>query len=384
MQKICKAPLSDTSLELGVHSRLHINLSRVAANYQAIQSEIAPTSELIPVVKTNAYGLGMDECSKALVSAGAKSLFVGNIREALELRKALPQVAIYSFLGPQVHTVELFLSGRIRPCINSIEQLKLWSSVCVSCPDRAQPAALHFDTGMGRQGLDPGEQIFLRDNVGLIESANVALYMSHLCSSDNSETASNGQQREAFLSVAEGLPKRPRSLANSDGIFLHNGSFRFEAARSALGVLAGVSSHARGSELLEPTVHLESPILELKNVPAGYTVSYGATYTCERASRLATIGIGFADGLQRCLANRGYFYIGEHRVCIRGKICMDTCVVDVTDVPESLVKIGRYIEIFGRQNSLQDFAQLSQTTPYLVLSTLAPRVQRCYHNGEAL
>ncbi len=180
------------------------------------------------------------------------------------------------------------------------------------------------------------------------------------------------------------LPKALASLANSAGILLGR-AFHYDLVRPGIALYGG-SAKAKGDSEFAPVIRLDARIAQLRDVPAGETVGYGATRTVKRPSRVATIAVGYADGLFRALSvgedETGLsVYVGPHPAPILGRVSMDLISVDVTGVPEEFARRGGWVEVIGPRVSLQTFATHARTIDYEILTNLGPRALRRYRGG---
>jgi alanine racemase len=351
---------------------LTIDLAAVADNFRFLRERFTG-SELGVAVKANAYGLGVDRVAPALWRAGARLFFVASLDEAIALRNVLNDARIAALHGLTSGPAEEFLRHRILPVHNSIAEIDAWLTAAP-----AEPSALHIDTGIARLGIPPHEVEILAATqraAGL----PLAFVMSHLACSDEPGHSLNALQRDRFLAACTALAVPaavPRSLVASAGIFLEP-DFHFDLGRPGA-ALYGIRPHSGRPNPMRPVVTLRGKILQLRYVDRDSTVGYGATHRMTRPGRVATIGAGYADGLLRALGNHGYAVAGGQRVPVVGRVSMDLLTIDVTDLPDALVRPGQFVDLIGPDNDLDALAVQAGTIGYELLTLLGPRYAREY------
>lgn len=314
------------------------------------------------MVKAEAYGLGAAAAAKALAEAGARVFFTATLGEALNVRQALgdgPQILVLN--GPSAEDAALFTQARLAPVLNSLAQIKLWAG--------RGPAALHIDTGMNRLGLGPEE---LAQASVALKGASLVLVMSHLACGGDLGHAMNETQRVRFVDAATLFPKAPLSLSATAGALMGS-QFHFDLIRPGVG-LYGSGGLDAGNPTLAAAAKIEAPILQVRDVAAGETFGYGATFTAPKPMRTATVAIGYADGFLRALGGRGYGFFAGAKRPILGRISMDLTIVDVTGCVEA--HAGAMVEFLGPNVPLDEVAQLAGTAPYEILTTFAGTVRR--------
>lgn len=358
---------------------LEIDLGAIAENYRILQRRFTG-SECAVAVKADAYGLGVAHVGPALEKAGARTFFVAFVGEALALRVLLPSARIAVLNGFPPDAADDFVHHGLIPVLNHLGDVEAWSGIAAR-EGRPLPSFIQFDTGMSRLGLEPSEQGILASEPGRLDGIDVVGWMTHLACADDPDHPLNGQQRERLKTAAEGLPPAPLSLCNSAGIFLGQ-DFHFDIGRPG-SALYGISPVSEGDNPMRQPVRLTSPILQVRTIPKGAIVGYGATYAAARPSRIATIPVGYADGMLRSLSNRGTMWLGGHAVPMAGRVSMDLITLDVTDVPESLAQPGQMVEVIGPHMTPDAIAEQAGTIGYEVLTALGRRYDRHYHGPTA-
>jgi len=339
-------------------ARLTIDLGALAHNH-AILREQAGGAEVAPVVKADGYGLGAAQVARRLWAEGARSFYVARLSEGETLRAVLREAAIYVFDG-YVHGARLE-AARLVPVLNSAEQVAAWQA------ERPRlPAALHIDTGMNRLGVRA-------DEAERIAGFPFELVISHLACAPTPEHPMNAAQAKRFGDVRTLFPNTRASFANSAGVFLRP-DFRFDQARPGISLYGGGPFEVPHPDI-RAVATFEAPILQVRDVPAGESVGYGAAFVAETAMQVATIAAGYADGILRSSHPRGSAFVGGEKRRLLGRISMDLITVDVTGLK---VKAGEMIELLGPNILLDDAAAAAGSTAYELLTRLSHRAERTY------
>ena len=350
---------------------LRIDLDALVENYRMIQRQVAPAA-VAGVVKANGYGLGADIVACSLQEAGCRHFFVAHLGEAMALRTMLDNgTALFILNGLQPGMESDGAAIGAIPVLNSLDQIARWSEMARTL-NRRLPAALQADSGMSRLGLPSDEVAILRAEPERLAGIDLRLLMSHLACADDPDAPSNNKQRQSFETFSKDFPDVPRSLDNSGGSFLH--ARHFDMVRAGIALYGGVPQG--DSPIMQPVVSLNAGIIQLRTVPAGAAVGYGLTHVCERATRIATIAVGYADGWPRHLSNRGSAYIGGHRAPIVGRVSMDSITLDVTDIPDALLYPGAPTELLGPHQTVDQVAADAGTIAYEILTQLGHRYHR--------
>lgn len=375
-------PQSLEAAEPTATALLTIDLDALCANYRTLAS-LASGAECAAVIKANAYGTGTEKAAQALAQAGCKTFFVATFDEALKVRKLAPKATVYVLDGCFLDSAEAFKREGIRPVLNSIDEIADWIVFCKRTGE-THPAGLHVDTGMNRLGLRPDEakQAFGAD--GAAQGFNLALLISHLACADEPDHPKNAEQLRLFQAVREHVPDCPASLANSGGIHLGS-DYHFDLVRAGFSLYGGQA--VEGRPPLSPVVQLHARIAQIHDARTGETIGYGAAQTVTRQTRIATLSLGYADGIFRNLgANDTQSgmtgYISGNPAPVLGRVSMDLITLDVTDIPESLARRGEWVEIIGPNVSIDELAAQAGTIGYEVLTSLGNRAQRVYLGAE--
>ena len=357
---------------------LTINLAALAENWRRLAARAAP-GQCAGVVKANGYGLGAAEVGTALYAAGCRTFFVAHASEGARLRDALPmaeaKIFILNGLEPQAHPISDYCSHRLMPAIGSIEELQRWRQGAPS----AAGFALHLDTGMRRLGFNSLSA--LNEAIGRYGANGAQLLMSHFVAAEAPDDPYNALQIKLFAEARFALSRLPASLANSSGIFLSERP-TYDLARPGYALYGGNPTPGEPNPML-PVATLEVAIEQTRWIVQGQTCGYNAQWTASRRTRLATLLIGYADGLPRTAGmidgRRGAEVVISGRRCkLVGRTSMDLSIADVTDVPEGGAEAGMRAEFFGQNMPLDEFAAQCGTIGYHLLTSLGPRFERAF------
>lgn len=356
--------------------RLRLSLDALAENYRALRQRgsqrVAP-DQASAVVKANAYGLGLSEVASRLWQEGCRRFFVAVADEGVQLRQLLPQSQIFVLAGATAETMRLLKQHALVPVLNTVHQCALWAS------EPELPAALHIDTGMHRLGL-PSDM-----DLSKLPPLNLALVMTHFARADERGHAMTAQQRQLFSrSLASLHPQHENFLisANNTAGALSENELGDLTTRwlDRLGIgLYGVNPQEEtqptpGAQPFQPVATLEGQVLQVRSANAGAEVGYGATYRLQNAGRLATIGVGYADGVPRLLSNQGQVYWQGHMLAVVGRVSMDSIVVELPD--DCSLSEGHWVEVFGANIPVERVARQANTISYEILTGIGPRVRR--------
>jgi alanine racemase len=357
--------------------RLRVDLAALQSNYRSFQ-QAGRNNEVGAVVKADAYGLGCTEIARALAAVGCQAFFVATLQEGVQLRSVLVEPDIFVLAGIAPGSVDTLVSHRLTPVINDPVQLEAWRG------HQQRPIAVHVDTGMSRLGFP--------ENVepAVFAGFTLALLMSHFASADEPDSPQNDQQIAAFRRLAARFPGVRTSLGSS-AAWLRGEAFQGDLGRPGIGLYGGrpFGYQDCGDSLVpgcvtrlvpEVVARFEAQVLQVREVAAGASIGYGASYLAEQDLRIAIVGCGYADGVPRRLSNRGSLAFGERLCPIVGRVSMDMTGVDISDFPNA-PEPGDWLEIFGDVVSVDQVAQWAETISYEVFTGIRPRVARHYHWG---
>lgn len=363
---------------------LTIDLVALKDNWRRLNT-LAGKAECGAAVKGNAYGLGIEAVAKALWEAGCRSFFVARPKEGEELRGLLPQATIYILDGLFAGQAEFYAKLNLCPALITIEEAREWAAFG-RVYGRKLPCAIHVDTGINRLGFSMPEFDSLLSDGFTMGGLNVTLLMSHLACADDPSHPLNQRQRAAFAAVRARLPGVAASLANSSGVFLGDG-FTHDLVRPGIALYGGNPTQNAANPML-PVAILEGAVMQLREVAAGDTVGYGATWTATRPTRIAILGAGYKDGVPRALSSRqpqgpAQVFISGRRCPVIGRISMDMMAIDITDLPAGSVRRGTRAEILGRHIGIDEAASWAGTISYELLTRLGSRYARLYTGLES-
>ncbi len=370
---------SPAAIETG--GTLTIDLGAIEANWRALAHRLL-TVECAAVVKANAYGLGLQQVTSTLLRVGCKTFFVADLAEARSVRARARDATIYVLDGFTPDWGEGFIDINARPVINSTTELAEWDAF-VGARAWQGGAALQVDTGMHRLGISPDEAAALAPRAQT-ENHGIALLLSHLACAEIPDHPLNAKQIQLFRELHLLYPGIPASLVNSSGIFLSD-SAHFDLARPGA-ALYGVNPTPGRANPMQSVVELTGRILQLRSVARDDTVGYDATWTAKRASRIAIVALGYADGLVRAGSGTderhgGSAIVAAKRCPIVGRISMDLICIDVTDLPDAAVHRGDPATLIGAEIAVDDVAAAAGTIGYEILTRLGLRSHLVYR-GE--
>ena len=361
-------------------ARLTVRLGAIVANYRVCQRLAGPAA-VAGVVKADGYGLGAVPVTRALAAAGCDTFFVARLDEGVELRPIVPQARIFVLDGALADSVPALITHRLTPVLNSLAQIAGWSAAARETSTTLD-AAIHIDTGMNRLGL-PGDDlsVLAAEWKKRVAGLRTVLLMSHLACADDPASKMNSVQLDRFRTALTILPQAPASFASSGGVLLGK-EYAFDLVRPGIGLYGGNVQNTPTNPFSIAAI-LTARVLQIRHVDSGGTVGYGATFRTKRPSVLATVALGYADGLMRAIGNRGHAAIGTVRAPIVGRVSMDLTTLDVTGIPSELLSTDSEAEFFGDTISLEEAAEAGGTAAYEILTSIMPRVPRHYQDAAA-
>ncbi len=369
-------------LEQKIHKTvLEIDLNALLHNLQVFQSLLKPQTKIMAMVKAFSYGSGSFEIANVLQYNLVDYLTVAYADEGVELRKSgitLPLMV----MNPEVRSFEAMIRNKLEPEIYSFSVLeKFHQSLKLFGVKEPSPVHIKIDSGMHRLGFVPEKVSELVNVLKQFPLIVVKSVFSHLSSSDEAEHDDfTRQQIERFTKASEELMRGLnypilRHIVNSGGI-VRFPEAQFDMVRLGIG-LYGVDTTGKIQDQLQQVSTLKSTISQIKTVKAGESVGYSRKFIADREVKIATVGIGYADGIDRRLGNgKGKMLVRGLAAPTVGNICMDLCMIDVTQIPG--VEEGDEVIIFGKELPIQELAQQAGTIPYEILTGISARVKRVY------
>ncbi|MGE5174021.1 MAG: alanine racemase [Betaproteobacteria bacterium] len=360
-----------------------INLGDLDHNFKELVRR-AEGRSILAVVKAQAYGHGAIRVSKHFLELGADMLGVALVEEARELREAGIDATILlmgSIFPEQAETAAML---RLTPAVYSMPVARALSEAAQKLRTKIS-VHVKIDTGMGRIGISPEDAVGFIDEIRRLEGIEVQGLMTHFADADLRDKGFAAKQMDRFGMLLKrldegGINIPVRHAANSAAVLDYRRAL-FTMVRPGL-MLYGynpLESVMEGADL-KPALSLVTRIAFLKKVPANVPISYGRTYVTQHESLIATLPIGYADGYSRGLSNKGEVLVHGKRVPVVGRVCMDMCMIDVTEVPG--VREGDDVVLIGSQGreliTADEIAAKTGTIPYEVLCGISSRVPRIY------
>ena len=357
---------------------LTIDLAAIEANWRMLSSRAVPI-ECAAVLKADAYGCGLEAVTARLAKAGCKTFFVADIAEGRRVRALARDAVVYVLNGLPL-TGPAFGASNRRPGGNGPAELAEWDAL-VAATNWRGGAALQVDTGMNRLGLSPDEAVAVASRVQQ-ENHGFTLLMSHLACAESPSNPMNDRQIRMFRELRIMFRGVSASLANSSGIFLGGGTVHCDLVRPGMALFGGNPTPGKTNPM-RPVVELKGRILQVREVKRGDTVGYGASFTAQRATRVAIVAVGYADGYLRSAAGDrnkppAQVIVGGKRCPIAGRVSMDLISVDVTDVPDGRARRGDFATLISGDLGIDELAAALGTIGYEVLTRLGNRFHRVY------
>ena len=366
-----------------------INLDNLTHNFETIRRQVGPEAKLLGVVKADAYGHGAVRVAKHLEKLGAAYLAVSNIDECEELRKNGITLPVLMLGFTPADQAERILRVDMTQAVQSYEIAKAFSDAAVRL-GRRMKVHVKLDTGMGRLGFQCDEAHFeasLRDILAVLKlpGLDVEGVFTHFCVSDEDSpecAAFTKLQHERFVHMIEQVEKqgdfrfRLHHCCNAGGIASYP-EWAWDMVRCGI-ILYGTGDLAERMGM-KPVMTLKTTVTTIKDFAPDTSISYGRTYFTGGPSRIAVLPIGYADGLFRALSNRMEVLTPYGKAKQVGRICMDMCMIDVTDLPQ--LKTGDEVEVFGEHILCETDAKLCGTISYELLCAVSKRVPRYYYLG---
>jgi alanine racemase len=377
--------------------KAEIDLKAIASNVKELRRITHPKARLMAVVKANGYGHGAKEVAQCALQNGAAVLGVARIDEGIGIRQAGIQAPILIFGYTHPKRAADLLEYELTQTVYTFASAQAFSQTAASQRKKIK-VHLKVDTGMGRLGLLP--QTFKSDNSAAINAdaiketlAIAALkglelegIFTHFATADSANKSYAEKQIQLFMNYLDqlnraGLNPPVRHAANSAAL-IDLPQSHLDMVRSGIAIYGLYPSNEvkKKKVNLKPAMALKTRIIHLKRVPAGFYVSYGITHKTRKPTTIATVAVGYADGLNRLLSSRGQMLVRGRRVPIIGRICMDLTLLDVGGIEK--IQIGDEVVIFGQQGgetlTVDEMALSLNTINYEIISTIPARVPRVY------
>jgi alanine racemase len=374
-----------------------IDLKAIAHNVSELRRVTRAKARLMAVVKANGYGHGSVEVSRCALKNGASFLGVARIEEAIHLREAgiAAPILVFGPTHPQ-HAGDL-LQYDLTQSVFTIDSARELSAAAASLGKKIK-THLKVDTGMGRLGLLPQNlqadrtQRINTDTitetlaVAALDGLELEGIFTHFAAADSADKTYAEHQLDLFLDYIQRLQKEgldpPLKHAANSGAVIDMPRSHLDLVRPGIAIYGLYPSDEVKQQrvLLKPAMALKVQIIQLKKVPAGFKVSYGMTYETSKPTTIATVPIGYADGLNRLLSSRGQMLVGGQRAPVIGRVCMDLTMLDVGSIEN--VRVGDEVVVFGQQAneilSVDEMAAALNTINYEIVTGISARVPRVY------
>lgn len=361
-----------------------INLDALKYNFSGIKKCVKPETKVMSVVKADAYGHGYEKCCKTLLECGTDAFAVATLSEALQIRRLGYDTPILILGVCEEEQAEELVRFGIMPNVHSIDFAKKISEVAQKMQKTAK-IHIKIDTGMSRLGYVAGDDNseVLAEIIEISKLPNIKIegIFSHFACADEKEPEYTKLQFSRFMNICDGLSKEGvdiplRHIANSAAIIMYP-EMQLDMVRAGIILYGCYPSDEVDKKILplKPVMTVKSHISLIKEAKEGVGVSYGKTYITEGKTKIATVPIGYADGYLRCLAKKAKMEVGTSLCSVIGRICMDQCMIDVTNVNN----ICDEVTIFGDgQITADDIASWMGSINYEVLCLISARVPRVY------
>ncbi|HOQ88525.1 MAG TPA: alanine racemase [Candidatus Hydrogenedentes bacterium] len=365
-------------------SRALIDLNAYRHNLRLARRLAGGSAGIIAVIKANAYGHGLIPLGKVAATEGCLLLGVASLDEAAALRAAGISAPILLMVSPHMDQLDQAVELDLRIGLSDLDMAVRLGEIAERL-DKVVRVHVKVDTGMGRQGFHDSEAVEAMRRISRIARLDIEGIATHFPSADNPDEPETRAQIKRFRQLLRdaaqaGIPFTCAHAANSAGL-VHYADSVFDAVRPGLltyGIWPGPPAPNAG--LLERVLRWETRVIQVRELPGGASIGYGRTYRTQDPARIAVIPVGYADGYPHALSNRGYVLIRGKRCPVRGSVCMDQTMVEVTHLPE--VRQGDPVTLIGvdgpDQITAEELARWAGTIPYVILTGIGSRVERVY------
>lgn len=376
-------------MDVSSFNRVVVDSAALEQNFKYIQKLAGSSTPVMAMIKADGYGHGSVEAATAFARGGCSIFGVAELCEALLLREAGIREEIYVTIGFDTPDIDYLFQYDLTPVIYSVEAARALSDKAMQLK---KDIAVHIkvDTGMGRLGFYPVDLPQIFDMVEQLPGLKLAGIMSHFPEADDPQSETTRKGIETFSILCDILKNRTDGLchiANSGGV-LNFPSAHKDMVRAGISLYgynpAGKAELLEGKkESLQPAMSFRSQVLQVKDMPKGAGISYGHTYITEKESKIAVLPVGYEDGFSRSLSNRGEVLIRGEKAKVRGRVCMNMCMVDVTEIAD--VAPGDEAVFLGSQGAntitADDIAEKMGSISYEVLCMFGNNNTRNYHVG---
>ncbi len=368
-----------------------VSVDNLTYNVNQIKKHISKGTKLCAVIKADAYGHGAYHIATELLKQGFEYLAVAFIDEAIDIRNNGINAPILILGNTPIDTVDQLIEYNVTATVYDFKTAK---AISEEAKKHETTAKIHIkiDTGMSRLGFLPNsESIKKIVEISKLPNIEIEGIFTHFACADESDDTLTEKQYKKFCMVIDELESSGVSIpikhcCNSAGIVKYP-NMHLDMVRAGIILYGLYPSNADFDIDLKPVMQFKTKVINVKTLKAGETVSYGATYTLQKDTKIATIAVGYADGYSRLLSNRGRVLVNGQFANILGRICMDQCMIDVTNVNN--ISIGDDVVLFGTDKNaelpIEELAEKIGTINYELLCVINKRVPRCYtKNSEGL
>ncbi len=368
------------------NNRVEVDLSALRYNYRNILAQVGGGVRLMAIVKSDAYGHGLVPVAKALAREGAMTFGVAEASEGVKLRQAGVEGEVIVLLGGRPDSFPETIEYDLQPVVYDLEVLAELAAFAEQ-HDRQVGVHLKIDTGMGRLGIMPDQLDSYLELLEKLAGVRLAGIMSHFPRADDQQDRSQAvEQNRRFAEMLGKVRQRcgngPAHMANSAAI-LNVQNSHYDLVRPGItlyGCYPFPAGKTNSNLQLKPVMSFKTRVIQVKEVPSGYGISYGHTYRTKRPTRLAVLPVGYDNGYLRRLSGRAKVIIAGQRVPVLGRICMNACLADITDLDQ--VRVGDEVVLMGCQGDAEitadDIAGWSDTISYEILCLFGGSNPRLY------
>lgn len=379
---------------MGLHRATvaEINISTLRKNFKSMRELLKPGVETMAVVKADAYGHGVIPCATALVEEGVDALGIGIIEEGILLREQGIQVPIQVLGGIFPEEIDDLIRHNLTTTLCTLELAK---TLAIRAEKLNTRVGVHIkiNTGMSRLGVSPDQAIDFIEQVRSLKTLRIDSLFTHFSTADEAVPDFTRKQLQEFENVIGKLVSSKGSIpkihaANSSALLKFPES-QFNLVRPGILLYGALTSPdlepyrkvlEQQKTGFQPVMQWKTRIININEIPVGSALSYGRQFTTRKQSRIATLPVGYADGLQRSLSGKIEVLVRGARAPQVGSICMDLCLIDVTEVPS--VREGDEVVLFGTQGKetirIEELAVQGNTVPYEIMCCIGKRVPRVY------
>ncbi len=368
-------------------TRAEINLSALQHNYSEFKRIISPKTEIMAVVKADGYGHGAVEISKVALDSGCTNLAVARFSEVTELREAGINAPILLFGYTTPDYVEYMSDNNVIASITCLENAKTINDKSQKLGKRVK-AHIKVETGMGRLGVNQSIESAVNEilEISRLNGIEIEGLFTHFACADSRDKTHANSQFTLFNEILEkvekqGLCVKYRHAANSAAT-IEMPHTHLDLVRPGISQYGLYPSNEVDKNLisLKPVMEIKSEIIQIRDVPKDYKISYGSTYITTEPTKIAVVPIGYADGYHRLLSSQGAMIVNGKIAPVVGRVCMDLTMIDVGHIEN--INVGDTVTVMGSSGgktvSAEDISNIAQTINYEVVTGITPRVTREY------